>query len=229
MYSINIVNEHPLIICVSNGIEQANSYIIIVNNHAILIDVTTSEIADIIIKRGISCDFVLLTHEHADHIWGLNRLRDTHPNVQVIAHTVCSNNLCYSKKNKAKEYRIYAVMKYGIGYFNKEAENRRYCCSPADIVFKDEYAFEWQGLNVFLHWSPGHSEGSVLISIDSIGLFSGDTVLLGQSTFLDFEGGCIKQFFDITKPYIYSQPNDLLVFPGHGGVFRLSEWKNDRQ
>lgn len=66
-----------------------------------------------------------------------------------------------------------------------------------------------------------------MISISSIGIFTGDSLILDDETFLKFDGGNEEDFKNITQPLIDAIPDDRIIFPGHGRVFQKKEWKRD--
>ena len=143
--TVQTVSETPEIIQLPYGIEQANTYLVVEDTHVAVIDVCSASAVGEIKDRGLVPDYVLLTHEHVDHLWGLNVIREAFPNVKVIAQKRCGSAIQNPKTNKASQYRIYAILRFGEGYINKEAENRKYCCDRAEIEFDDSYKFEWNG------------------------------------------------------------------------------------
>ena len=220
--TIFAISQEPLILQFSYGVEHANTYVVMENNHALVIDSCSKAITKELRTRCIIPDYLILTHEHCDHLWGLNAIRDAFQNIKVIAQKNCSEAIGNPKKNKAKQYHIYTTLRFGEEYYNEEAINMNYSCKPADIVFDEEEKFTWHGWKVYICHAPGHSPGSVLVSIQGIGIFSGDTILL-EDTFLKFDGGDEEEFNCITMPIIRRIPDSTRIFPGHGDVFRMGE------
>ncbi len=210
----------------SFGLEKANTYMIESGGHAILIDICSSDAVKEI--RDVIPDYIILTHEHCDHLWGLNTLRERFPNINVIAQEKCSEAITDPRSNKAKQYRIYAVLRFGENYKNNEAENRTYCCNPADIVFDDWYHFAWNGMEIELSHAPGHSPGSAIIRVSGIGFFTGDSMILEENTFLKFDDGNVAEYINITQRLIEAIPVDAYIFPGHGGIFKKKDWIRKR-
>lgn len=206
------------------GIEQANTYLLVSGRHALMIDACASDVVDELISRNLEPDYVILTHEHVDHLWGLNALRARFPRIKVIAQAECSKAIGDPKSNKAAQYRIYAVLRFGKDYENDEAKNRAYRCAPAEIVFEDVYEFAWRGFCIRLLHTPGHSPGSSIAVLDEKFIFSGDT-MLNEDTFLAFDGGNADQFSAVTLPRISGLREDAQVFPGHGLPFIKKDWK----
>ena len=223
---ISIISKRPTILQLSYGVERANTYVVEENGHAILIDACSKDAAKELERRNLSPDYIVLTHEHCDHLWGLNAIRSVFPNVQVVAQEYCNEAIGDPKRNKAKQYHIYATMRFGESYQNEEAQNRSYSCAPAEIVFKDKLKLIWNGYKITFRHTPGHSPGSVLIHIDDVGIFSGDSILQ-EETFLKFDGGDEDAFNSITLPMIIRIPDEMVVFPGHGEVFQMKEWRSN--
>lgn len=220
----SVVSETPQILQLSYGVEWANTYIVEDEGHAVIIDACSETVAEELRTRGIVPDYLFLTHEHCDHLWGVNAIRAAFPNVQVASQNCCSEAIGDPKRNKAKQYHIYATLRFGEGYQNDEARNRKYSCAPAEIVFRKTMELTWHGYKIEFHHVPGHSPGSMLINIRDVGIFSGDSIMQ-EETFLKFEGGDEVAFNSVTLPMIERIPDEMVVFPGHGDVFQMREWR----
>lgn len=219
-----VVYSNPEIIQLSYGIEHANTYLVISDRHALVIDACSQNVVRELMTRSLEPEYVILTHEHTDHLWGLNSLRESFPNVKVIAQTECSRAIRNPKMNRASQYWIYAVLRFGENYRNLEAQNRAYSCEPADILFDESYELKWRHINIRLFHTPGHSPGSCMCFINDVVIFSGDT-MLKENTFLNFEDGDAYKFSSITVPIIEALQNNVRIMPGHGEMFCKKDWK----
>lgn len=203
------------------SIEENKAYLIEANGHAILIDAPSEEIDDILKKEQIKLDYVFLTHEHCDHLWGLNLIREKY-NPKIIASSETSKGIQNAKINRAAVHHIYITMRYGSEASCNCTPDRKLTCKAADIVFEEKLSIKWQGKKmVFVH-TPGHSKGSSMMLLDKM-LFSGDTLLRNEEVFTRFENGSIDDYEKVTLPYLQSLNKDILVCPGHGERFLLSE------
>ena len=106
---------------------------------------------------------VLLTHEHFDHIAGLNQLRGVcAPSCVVIAGETCSERIQDTKANLS----AYADVLTQLGGKQIPEHWSPFCCKAADIAFDNRYAFRWMRHGVKLGSAPGHSIGSCCIVLD---------------------------------------------------------------
>lgn len=159
---------------------------------------------------------VLLTHEHFDHIAGLNQLRGVcAPSCVVIAGETCSERIQDTKANLS----AYADVLTQLGGKQIPEHWSPFCCKAADIAFDNRYAFRWMRHGVKLCSAPGHSIGSCCIVLDDM-LFVGDTVL-ENNLMVKFPGSSKKLYRSVTVPLL----EKLLlggrikgVYPGHGDV-----------
>lgn len=81
---------------------------------------------------------VLLTHEHFDHISGLNRIRDLcASSCRVIAGATCSERIQDTKANLS----AYADVLAELGGKQIPEHWSPFACKAADITFENQYAF----------------------------------------------------------------------------------------
>jgi len=199
---------------------NTNSYIIYNdNNEAIIIDVCSFEKIDGFIKHKNLCiDYVILTHEHYDHIIGLNKLRENYI-FKVLTSEKCSIGIQSDKINLSKYFDFILSMKNK----NQFIKTIPYTCSRADIVFVCNYEFAWKGINIYISETPGHSKGSVSIIVDNKYIFSGDTMFKESETATGLPGGSKREYIEITLAFYKTLDRNMIVYPGHGGVFTLRE------
>ena len=71
---------------ITDPLTTGNCYILLENGHAVIIDPNDEDrIEEVLRQYEAEPDYVLLTHEHADHISGLNGLRE-HYRFQTVAY-----------------------------------------------------------------------------------------------------------------------------------------------
>ena len=190
-----------------------NSYIIDEDGCALIIDPGQDGVVqDELERRGWKPEYILLTHEHFDHIEDLEALRSRYE-VPVVACSICSERIGDPKLNLSVIEDILSYYKTGI---IAEERSPRFSCRPAEITYGDTYEMEWRGHRFSFIRIPGHSPGSVLITMDDAYVFTGDYMLLGDETTLRLRGGDPEAYENVALPIIGKIPDGIRVCPGHG-------------
>ena len=175
-------------------------------------------------ERNIIRILVILTHEHYDHISGVNWLKENFAKVSVLCSQLCAGALDNPYRNLSEFWEVLFIGKEEkIQEHIRNMDIQPYSCE-ADETFEGEYEFIWQGHKIFLKETPGHSKGSICILVDEEILFSGDTLVTGHETILRLPGGSKKDFAGITLPYLESLDREIMVYPGHGEPQKLAEF-----
>lgn len=195
-----------------------NTYVIRENSHCFFIDpIWSDELRQA--TDHYTPDFAILTHEHFDHIRGVNDIRKQYPGMQIRCGRYAEKGLSDASVNLSK-YLVYLlkILPFGDG----KVEACLYTCS-ADGLCKDEETITWEGHLLRIHETPGHSAGSISILADEKFLFSGDVIFKEYPTATKLPGGSIRAWNDITKPWLEGLPQDILVYPGHTEPFLLKQ------
>ena len=212
------MSEISLKIC-KGGDLGVNSYILMSKDSAIVIDPGDfKQIAKVL--QGKRLEYIIITHEHFDHIFALNELRDLF-GAKVIAQRMASQNITTSSKNLSRfSDMIYDVMKVA-----KRQNIVEFNAQKADIEFDESYELLWQDHTLLLTHTPGHTEGSCCIRVDRW-LFCGDSLF--EATQTSFLGGskAKARYDEISLPFFRSLDPDLHVYAGHGESFILGDKLN---
>ena len=215
------------ILRIRDKLTNSNCYIIAEQGKAVVIDPNhPTKIIQEIIKRELVPEYVLLTHEHCDHIQGLSALRKAWP-VLVVAQKKCSEGMQSVKKNMSGMMEVYLYFKSGG---TVSVQYTPFVCEPADCIFETKKEL-FLGENKFVMVSaPGHTHGSSCIFLhdqkESDGskyLFSGDYFLPGEQVITRLPGGSEEEYEQIGRPWLAELPEGLIVLPGHGDRFVLTE------
>ena len=205
----------------TTGFYESHCYLIIEGNHAFLIDPGDSDLVrNAVLEDDLTLDFGILTHEHCDHVYGCTTVRDVF-HCRMISSLSCDKNLKDSRKNYSKYYDSFIDIQTRLPV--ETQRNMEQFTTYADETFEKEKNIEWCGHTVHMRETPGHSSGSICIVFDDELLFSGDTLMKDDSTETHFLGGDKKKFALVTVPWLKSLPESMIVYPGHGDVFRLGD------
>lgn len=194
---------------------ESNCYILAEEEKCIVIDPGESEhLLRSLEERGWEPELILLTHEHCDHMAGLDALREQFPHARFAATEVCNDGIQNTRLNMSRIMEVYMYFKGkpGIHY-------DPFVCRPADEIIEENAKITWRGHTLRLVPMPGHTPGSAGIFLDEIVLFSGDYLIPGEEPILRFPGGDAESFEKITEPFLRSLPAGIRICPGHGEPF----------
>lgn len=210
----------------SFSFEPINSrmYLIISNGRALVIDPCVDENAlQLLRDKGIKDAIILPTHEHYDHISGINWLRHN-INCNVIANEECAKNLSNPRYNASAHFDALFLFSSKVIQANVESKNVQPYICEADEVFQQHKYFTWEKHKIEIIKTPGHSKGSACIVIDDLHIFTGDSLIKGVPTITRLPGGSKKDFEEITLPFLKSLSQSAVIFPGHGEAGYIYEF-----
>lgn len=184
---------------------DSNSYILEISNLVIIID-SNCQLMPYLSKNNIIPDYLFATHEHFDHIEGIGQIKETFPNMKIIASKSASELFSDDKSNMSF-------------FFDGKTINE----PKADIEINENTVFNFMGKNIGCYLTPGHTYGSMVINIDNM-LFTGDTILNNIKTPKNTPNSSKKGLIE-SLDFIDSHfNNDTIIYPGHGDKFYKKDW-----
>jgi glyoxylase-like metal-dependent hydrolase (beta-lactamase superfamily II) len=197
-----------------NQLMTSNCYLLYDDeiNHAVVIDPGSEkmeEVVSFIDAHHLILDYILLTHEHTDHTWGVNALIDK-CNATVVCSIACKE----------------ALPKECQAYFSFYYDNPEYEYKIAKIDFTTEELNNkliWNNHTITFVNTLGHSRGSICISISNH-LFTGDA-MMQYKPFIDKRSGSKDMYQQSIVLIKQLFPGDTTVLPGHGDAFALANFK----
>jgi len=202
--------DHINIMVIKNSPINSNCYLItdMIKNKAIVIDPGSQDsgfLISMLQSSNTILEYILLTHEHFDHIWGVNEMKDKYQ-CKVICTDECSKCIIDKKKN--------------LSYF---FNNQSFETYPADILFDKTYSLDWNGNMINMMKTKGHSVGGMIIKLSDI-IFSGDTVIKDKKTIIKLPYSS-KDDLILSIIQIISLCNEkTIIYPGHGDHFVFNEF-----
>lgn len=198
----------------------SNMYILTENGHSIIID----PFERCVLPDGLLPDMILITHEHYDHISGVNRMKRDF-GIPLMCSAKCALRIVDPKKNSARYFDAFRELQtYGEQDLTVPIDTAYTC--ESDITFEEEIRFKWQGNQFYLFSLPGHSPGSIGIMVSDKYFFSGDSLLPDHDIELRFPGGSRKDWEKISVRKLQVIDDNVEVFPGHRDKFIMKERKN---
>ena len=200
---------------------DSRMYLLIEGDQALVVDPCVVERALAVLDdRKVKQLTILLTHEHYDHISGVNWLKQRYP-CRVICSAACAVCLMDDRKNMSRYYDTLMMGRHRQKYSQK---TQPYTCEATD-TFEEHETLTWQGHVLEMRETPGHSPGSICIVMDGKFLFTGDTLLKEDRIITKLPGGNRRKYEEVTKPWLESLSGELYVCPGHGEGGLLKEFE----
>ena len=173
-----------------------NNYLLIdeKSKEAVLVDCSSVDVSvrEELNKFGAKLKYILLTHGHFDHVAGIR------PNDAKIVMN--ENDL--KILNQANMY----LPAFGIPEIT---------IPKVDIFVKDGDTLNIGKHEIKVIHTPGHTQGGVCYLINDM-LFSGDTIFRESVGRCDLEGGNFHQIVESIQSKIFTLPEHITIYPGHG-------------
>lgn len=160
-------------------------------------------------KRAV----IFLTHEHYDHISGVNWLKEYY-SCSVYAGQECARRIKSEKDNLSARFPFIFLLDREKYHYIRKNFTLPYTCE-ADISFQDKGKIFWKNHQIELFEIGGHSPGSSLIVFDKKLLFGGDNILDNGRELWGTDGNP-KDYREKVLPIVSKFNPQIMVLPGHG-------------
>lgn len=198
---------------------DSRTYMLREENSVLLIDPCVS---DVLAERmrGAEHGLVYLTHEHFDHISGVNWVRQQ-LDCEVWCTDGCAGRLAEPRYNLSRTFPLLFLQDKEKYRYVRTHMDTSYTCA-ADCTYAEENRMAWRGHSLYMRSTPGHSPGSSMLFVDDMLLFAGDS-LLGNGLELKSLGADKKAYREQVLQYVRSLDQEILVCPGHGDLLKLGD------
>ncbi len=192
---------------------QENTYLIINDSGSCWIvdpgmydSFETKELLGYIAKEGLNPVAVVNTHAHLDHIFGVEACKDAYK----IPFHVHQAELPVLKNAKISA-QLY-------GFQLSEEPKADHWITPGFMDFEGE--------EVEIRLTPGHSPGSVVFYYKSGGwCVAGDVLFQGSIGRTDLPGGNHETLMNSISSQMLTLPDDTIIYPGHGPSTTINDEK----
>ena len=151
-------------------------------------------------SRHLDVKYILLTHAHVDHTFGIEALQALLPRVPVIAHKADAP-LAASRAQQAQMFHL-----------RRSLEPLAF-----DRMVTDGSVLKLGDEEIKVIATPGHSPGGVCYCVPaSKFVLTGDTLFAGSIGRTDLPGGNGHVLVHSILSGLMSLPSDTAVYPGHG-------------
>lgn len=177
------------------------------STNCIIVDPGTKnneELIAYISEEELSPAYIILTHEHFDHCWGVNDLLERY-NVPVICSTLCGECIKHEKRNCSVFYENTEAFMIDTETINVESLNFVLPFGSDEIKF---------------FMTPGHTDASISFTIGKC-LFTGDALIKDLRTVTKLPTGSSLKLKETFETYCMMQGKGYKVCAGHGESFLL--------
>ncbi len=147
-------------------------------------------------KKGLNCEYILLTHAHVDHVSGIKGV------VEATGARVCIH--------KGDSLMLKAAPVQALAFGMKP-----FMPPKIDKYLEDGDIIDIGNLKVKVIHTPGHSAGGVCFLVENC-IFVGDTIFQGSIGRTDLPGGNYNELINSIETKIFTLPDETIIYPGHG-------------
>jgi len=150
-------------------------------------------------REGFTPAAVLVTHAHADHIFGARDIQDKFFGIPVYMNSLEMQNMCSATS---------LAMRLGLNAPNTDFKTTD--IREGDLILEAGMKFKVIG-------TPGHSPGGVcFLEEEEKIMFTGDTLFAGTIGRTDFLYSDYDQEIKSIMEKLIVLPGDIRIYPGHG-------------
>lgn len=176
-----------------------NDYLLIDNQEAALIDCTGDipELDAVLKENNATLKYILLTHAHFDHIAGVKKVQDSHPECKVYLHEADKETL----ENTNNFMKMVGLAPIEI--------------PRIDVYIKEGDKIKLGNLEIKVLHLPGHTPGGVGYCVENM-IFSGDTIFLNSVGRTDLPGGNFDTLKSSIENKLFKLDGSTIICTGHG-------------
>lgn len=200
--SISVVNLFHWVRFINKPVDS-NTYIFYTSgsNEAIVVDpgdYQSEQVIDFLKVQKLVIRYVILTHEHFDHIWGIIRLAEAF-DFEIICSEKCAQRISSEKGNLSLFYDQVGFVING----------------PTLTIESLDYLLRWNGfVFTFIH-TPGHTDSSISFLVENC-LLTGDFIIPKRKTITKLPTGNKKDLKrSCTLIEVFMNDVSFKILPGH--------------
>lgn len=158
-------------------------------------------------EEGLVPQYIVLTHEHFDHCWGVNELVGKYQ-IPIVCSALCAECLPFEKKNCSVFY---------------DYNERFVITSDTMSVESLDFVLPFSGTALRFFPSPGHTNASVCFTIGNA-LFTGDTLIKDLRTVTKLPTGSVVKLKNTLDFLANLKGQSYTAYAGHGVSFSLDDY-----
>ena len=165
------------------------------------------ELIAFLLRESLVPRYIILTHEHFDHCWGVNQLMAKY-NIPVVCSELCADAIKYEKRNCSVFYDNTAAFVIKNGTESVESMGM---------------SMKFHGYDIRFYQTPGHTDASISFDLGGF-LFTGDTLIKEVRTVTKLPTGSKERLKLSMDLYALMKGKGYTVCPGHGEEFSINDF-----
>ena len=205
---------------------NSNMFVIMKDEEALIVDSNEDdELLSLFEENHIKKTYILLTHEHYDHTFGVCWLQERF-DTTLICNRYCAERVAEARRNIPKLVSFVLANRDKVDGENRYQEFKKYYkpfTLQADVIFDAPCEFELLGMKIKATQTPGHSPGSWCLVVEDSLVITGDSLIQNTPVLERFKESSPDDYRNVTLPYLKRLDENLYVLPGHGDPFVLKD------
>lgn len=185
--------------------KNANTFVVEINEFDILMvdlgNYPIDELLKWISENNKNLIGLFLTHEHADHCYGVDLLKS-----KIEFTLYCSEKCDINMRDPKQNFSRYIEDFESFG-IQSEA-----------VVIKEGQTLNFNGFEILIMETPGHSPGSICLFAKNIA-FTGDSILNNVESPLSFPHSSKTEYQQSKINILKKLNSETKIYPGHGEPF----------
>lgn len=170
---------------------------------------TSDKLTQMLDAMQVKMKYILLTHCHGDHIYGVNKIKEKYGG-KILIHRNDAEGLKNIDVNLSTHIGLEPVLIQEDSRLNDE-----------DLLHLGDLEFK------VIH-TPGHTSGSIsLYCKEEKMLFSGDTMFRRSWGRIDLPTSSFEDIINSITQKIINLPDDTIIYPGHRKINNYSRRKTN--
>ena len=205
---------------------NSNMFVVMKDGEALIVDSNEDdELLSLFEDNHIKKVYILLTHEHYDHTFGVCWLQELY-DTTLICNRYCAERVAEARRNIPKLVSFVLANRDKEDGGNRYQEFKKYYkpfTLQADVIYDAPCEFELLGMKIKATPTPGHSPGSWCLVVDDSFVITGDSLIQNTPVLERFKESSPDDYRNITVSYLKGLDENLYVLPGHGDPFVLKD------
>jgi glyoxylase-like metal-dependent hydrolase (beta-lactamase superfamily II) len=175
-------------------------------------------IDDLLNRHSLRVGGVIITHGHLDHTFSLISKIDDFVGIDCYVHESDRDLLSFPERAMGPQSQTLVAELKSASLITEGFQE-----PDSTYAIKDGERINLGEMSAVFHHAPGHTPGSILVTINEEIMVSGDVLFKGSIGRTDLPRGSLSDMERTLREKIATQPTDLRVLTGHGDETTIGE------